>query len=298
MRTLIFKPLHFGSRVFGKMSRVLQKLSADFAPKDIQRKLVSGSTWYDMLNAPDERYYATLYWSVMTPFLDGLPDEAQCLDLGCGQGRFSLRLAMQFPQGQVLGYDISESAIASAQQNAEKNKLNNMEFQVASIDQMLQSCPPNSRDVVIMTEVTFFYPDWEKHMSEIVRTLRPGGLLVMTYRSQYFNALCLVKDRLWHNSNMLLNERRGRVFGSLVEFSWQTSAEICSLLEDDYNLDLLDLRGIGVCSGIPGDPHYQIAQPSKLNSDEQDCLIAVELELGRNVPDAGRYILAIAKKTL
>jgi hypothetical protein len=68
------------------------------------------------------------------------------------------------------------------------------------------------------------------------------------------------------------------------------------LLIRDHGLDLLELCGIGVCSGIPGDPHDHIVQPSQLDSGEKDHLMRLELELGRSVPDAGRYMLTVARK--
>lgn len=296
MGNLLFKSLCFGSRIFGKISRVLSSLSSGFAPKDIQETLVRGSTRYDMVSAPDEPYYAEQYWRVISPFLKGMRADAQCLDLGCSQGRFSLRLAKQFPPGKVLACDISEPAIAAARQNVDGAGLQNAEFRVESIGQVLQSYGSASQDVVLMTEVTFFYPDWRAQMTEIIRVLRPGGLLVISFRSQYFDALCLVRRRFWHNTGVLLGKRRGQIYDSPVEYSWQTSGEIRALLTCEHGLDLLELCGIGVCSGIPADPHDHIVRPSQLDSNGQNHLMRLELELGRSVPDAGRYILAVARK--
>jgi 2-polyprenyl-3-methyl-5-hydroxy-6-metoxy-1,4-benzoquinol methylase len=296
MANLMFESLRLGSRVFGKISRILESLSSHFAPKDIQKTLVRKSTCYDMFSAPDEPYYADQYWHVISPFFVGMPEEVQCLDLGCSQGRFSLRLANRFPRGKVLACDISEPAITDARRNADEANLRNVEFRVESIGQALQSCRMESQDIVMMTEVTFFYPDWRRQMSDIIRVLRPGALLLISYRSQYFDALCLARGRLWHNMGILLEKRRGHIFDSPAEFSWQTSMEIRSLLIRDHGLDLLELCGIGVCSGIPGDPHDHIVQPSQLDSGEKDHLMRLELELGRSVPDAGRYMLTVARK--
>lgn len=296
MSNLFFQSLRLSSRVVGKIYRTLNGLSSRFAPENIQETLVAGSAVYDMVSAPDETYYADQYWRVISPFFTGMPEEAQCLDLGCSQGRFSLRLATLFPQGKILACDISELAIAAARRNADEAKLRNVEFRVESIEQTLKSCGTESQDVVMMTEVTFFYPGWQSQMAEIMRVLRPGALLVISFRSQYFNALCLVRGRYWHNTGMLLEERRGIIFDAQLGFSWQTSGEIRSLLTYDHRLNLLELSGIGVCSGIPGDPHDHIVRPSKIDSVEQDNLMCLELELGRSVPDAGRYILAVAQK--
>ena len=69
------------------------------------------------------------------------------------------------------------------------------------------------------------------------------------------------------------------------------------MLTCDHELDLLELRAIGVCSGILGDePHGHIVMSSQLDSMAQDHLMKQELGLSRSVPDAGRYILAVAQK--
>lgn len=56
------------------------------------------------------------------------------LDVGCGGGLFTLRLAKHYPQAQVMGVDISEEAITFAKErlNEEQPPLKNVEFHIHS----------------------------------------------------------------------------------------------------------------------------------------------------------------------
>ena len=153
-----------------------------------------------------------------------------------------------------------------------------------------------SVDVVFFLEVIFFLPNYEAVLTHIVRVLKPGGFLMASFRSQYFDVLFSLKHGMWDSLNVLLNQRGGRLWGKDIFFNWHTADEIAEILENKYALQLLELRGIGCCSGIAGDPFGDIVSPSKLSKSEFDRLMDVELEMGRHVPDAGRYILTIAQK--
>lgn len=292
---MLFHLSSFLARVSGRASRDLLRLATHFQPPEMQLDEISRSTSYDMVHAPDEPYYADQYWGFIAPALDSLPPTAQCLDLGCSQGRLTLRLAQRFPAGMVSGCDVSSRAIESARENAATRGLSNVELSVSSIDAMLERSEPATQDVVVMTEVTFFFPDWEKSFPAALETLRPGGILVMSFRSQYFNALCIARARLWDSVDTVLDRRRGRIFPTLTEFGWQTSGEVRRLFED-YGVELLSLNGVGVCSGILGDPHDVVARPSLLTDAELRKLSELERGLGASVPDGGRYMLAIGRK--
>lgn len=296
MRRVLFLFFNVSARALAKLSRLSINLASCWAPFDIQRRNVIHSTRYDMVAAPDEPYYAEQYWRVILPCLEKVPHDAHIIDLGCSQGRFAIKLAKHFTDGIVIGCDLSTKAVLQARNYASRDSVENVHFQINSITDCLGGFSENVADLILLTEVTFFYPQWGEELPRIIRVLKPGGILVISFRSQYFNALALVRERLWGGVEPLLRDRQGAIFGSSTIFTWQTSADVSSLLVEKHGLELLDLRGIGVCSGIPGDPHDDICQPSQLSEAERMQLVKLELELGKTVPDGGRYILAVARK--
>lgn len=296
MKSFLFSLFDFSARAFAKLSRLSLGLAHKWEPDDTQQRSVIGSTRYDMVAAQDEPYYAEQYWRVMLPHLDKLPRDAKALDLGCSQGRFAIRLSKFFDQGRVVGCDLSAEAIAQARNYAAHDLIGNIDFRVQPLADCIGDFSENSVDAILLTEVTFFYPKWKQDLPRIIQILKPGGILVASFRSQYFDALYLVRGRLWEGIDPVLKDRQGALLGSSTVFTWQTSEEIRSFLVEVCGLELLDLRGIGVCSGIPGDPHDHICQPSQLSNSGREKLMELELELGKTVPDGGRYILAVARK--
>jgi SAM-dependent methyltransferase len=283
--------------ILNKIIAHLEKYNVRFKPSDFQERMVIDSTGYDMVAEPDEPYYAEQYLKVIQTHLKKLPNNSSTLDLGCGQGRLTMLLGELFKNGKVTACDLSKSAIDKAKSYASESKITNIEFMTKPISQLITECENKYFDVILLTEVTFFYPQWKNDFQHIVKILKPGGILAISFRSQYFNALYFARERLWDRKDMLIKNREGNIFGDSYEIStWQRSEEIKGFIGEYDELELLDFFGIGICSGIPGDPHAQICRPSTLSEHERKDLMEIELELGRSVPDAGRYMLAIMKK--
>ena len=294
----MFRALTFAARGLGRISRSIAKGARQWEPADLQDRGVIRSTRYDMMTSPNERYYAEQYWRIMSSYLNQLPRNAKVLDLGCGQGRFSVRLGELFAEGNVVCCDISAEAISQAKGYAAVSNVGNVEFHVRSVTDLLVDATENDADAILFTEVGIFYPGWHHDLSRISKTLKPGGIIMISVRPQYFDALCLIKDRMWTEVRTVMTERQGRIFGPSLVFTWQTSSELRSLLADSYGFEVLELFGVGVCSGIPGDPHASICEPVVVSSEERELLMQTELELGKSFPDGGRYILAVARKPL
>jgi len=218
------------------------------------------------------------------------------LDLGCGQGRLTLRLARWCAAagGQVVGVDLSEAAITRARRYAQSAGQSNVDYIVADVSAYLADVADGSIDAVVLTELLFFHPDPAGVLREARRALRGSGVLFCSLRSQYFHALLTARYRMWEQADAVVSGRKGRLLGGETWQTWQTSAEARMLLEE-CGFKLLRLVAIGACSGLPGDPHAPMAIPSTLPATEQKHLAALERAIAETVPDGGRYMLAVAR---
>jgi arsenite methyltransferase len=90
----------------------------------------------------------------------GKPQQGEKLiELGCGPGFYSCRLAERFPEISVLGVDRSPSQLSRFQS-----------------DNVLElSHPDDSFDVLIASRLFTVLPDRRRAVAEMYRVLRPGG---------------------------------------------------------------------------------------------------------------------------
>lgn len=98
------------------------------------------------------------------------------LDLGCGTGHPAfLAAAAVGREGQVVGVDLAENMVESANKKAKSRGLSQMTFQAADVTQLkLES---DSFDAVISRFCFMFVPEIEKALAEAARVLKPGGYL-------------------------------------------------------------------------------------------------------------------------
>ena len=121
--------------------------------------------------------------------LQHVPDRADevldVIDVGCGPGELSLRFAAC--GHRVTGVDISRSLIETAQERASRSGLV-VDYRLASAEAL--PVPDASCDVCLCPELLEHVPDWRATLAELVRVLRPGGVLFLTTT----NVLCPVQD--------------------------------------------------------------------------------------------------------
>lgn len=300
MRHIAIKLIRLILKISRRWVRILsglnEKIDKDFDLRAHNNSVVQSTVNHNMKDDADEIYYTEQYWHHIQYYLKSLDiSKSGCfLDLGCGQGRLTLPLAQWADGASITGIDLSKSAIVTAER--ELRSFDDVTLHQSDISIYLDKLQDESIDVIFFFEVSFFLPNYECLLKEMRRVLKPGGILFSSFRSRYFNALCCIQDALWDSTDMLLNGRSGRLFGSETYFNWSTGKEVKQLFTDCLGFELHDFRGIGCCSGIAGDPLAKIARPSLLSEYEKKQLMRMENELGKDAPDAGRYMFLVAEK--
>jgi ubiquinone/menaquinone biosynthesis C-methylase UbiE len=95
------------------------------------------------------------------------------LDLGCGTGWASRRMARMVPQGEVVGIDVADEMLRRAEQTSSGFK--NVRYVWGSAEQI--PAADNTFDKVLSVESFYYYADQGKALDELRRVMAPGGRL-------------------------------------------------------------------------------------------------------------------------
>jgi ubiquinone/menaquinone biosynthesis C-methylase UbiE len=99
------------------------------------------------------------------------------VDLGCGTGQLTQRLARTFPAATIVGVDLSEGMLTQA--GGRLSALGNGARRLVRADAEQLPFAGSSVDVVVCTESFHWYRDQARALGELARVLRPGGRLLI-----------------------------------------------------------------------------------------------------------------------
>lgn len=110
-----------------------------------------------------------------------LGEEERILDLGCGDGKITARIAGRVPRGSVLGVDPSRDMIAYASNHIPPSVGSNLRFEVADARRL----PYRSEfDLVVSFNALHWVPEQEDALHSIRSALRPAGRAILRFVPQ------------------------------------------------------------------------------------------------------------------
>lgn len=128
-----------------------------------------------------------------------LPAAPRILDLGCGTGEISSRLAAAFPRAQVVGVDLLEGHLALAR--ARYAQLS-PRLAFAQGDGFALAFPDGAFDLAVCRHVLQSVPEPERIVAELARVVRPGGwlhLLLEDYGLLHASPASPALERFWQD---------------------------------------------------------------------------------------------------
>jgi ubiquinone/menaquinone biosynthesis C-methylase UbiE len=144
-------------------------------------------------------YQANAIWDQEAPLFDryALSGEIRILDLGCGTGEITRRLAARYPSATLLGVDILEENLAVARNNSGSL---GARVRYEKGDAFALTFPDAAFDLVTCRHMSQAVPHFENVLAEITRVLKPGGwlhLLAEDYGMLHIPNGHLDADRFW-----------------------------------------------------------------------------------------------------
>ncbi|HEX9793223.1 MAG TPA: class I SAM-dependent methyltransferase [Planctomycetota bacterium] len=138
-------------------------------------------------------------WPQERPLLAGyaLPAAPSVLDLACGTGEATVRMAELWPHAQVLGIDVHEPHLETARRLSAGYGAR-VSYQLG--DAFASELPAASFDLSVCRHMLQAVPEPERVIAEMVRVTRPGGrlhLVIEDYGMMHFHPTPLDADRFW-----------------------------------------------------------------------------------------------------
>ncbi len=144
-----------------------------------------------------EKRLRLIFDTLLPEHLDG----KRVLDMGCGTGIFTQRLAAR--GARVVTADIGPKLVALSRQRTPTALP-----AAASLESLAFAA--DTFDVIVCTEVIEHTPSPQRSVAELMRVLKPGGVLVLT-----------VPNRVWHLSVKVADRLNIRPYHGLENWVWR-----------------------------------------------------------------------------
>lgn len=116
-----------------------------------------------------------------------LPEGARIIDLGCGTGALTARLADAYPHADVVGIDTSVEMLARAKQ-LERPRLRFIKAAIEAVDQIELEGQPPVWDLVFSHAALHWVPDHARLVPRLFACVARGGRIVVQAPSNHDGA--------------------------------------------------------------------------------------------------------------
>ncbi len=187
-------------------------------------------------------YQARAIWPQEAPLFRryALPPSARILDVGCGTGEISSRLAAELPGATVVGVDVLERSVALARS---RHGALAPRLSFAQGDAYALAFPDASFDLVVCRHVLQSIPHAERVVAELRRVARPGAwlhLLLEDYGLLHASPASPALEAFWERAPRALGAALGTDnFVGRRGFALLRGAGLVEVREDDVIVDTL-----------------------------------------------------------
>lgn len=261
--------------------------------RSLERHLLGKDPLYhDPYDDPAEQFYAEIYLKYLFEKIDATfrYQSVRILDIGCHTGRLSIPLARA--GHRITAVDSSGFHIKKAEQHAAMEGVQ-CQFLKGDGFQRARHIEPGSFDLVLSTEVLYQRPDFRDRMGDLLRALRPGGILATSHRTRFFYLSLAIRKRDFATAEQILNQSEGELWGSY--FNWQTPEELKNLYEE-LGLDLLLMRPVGVFTGNGEEGMAALCNLAEISAAERRGLLNLEARESEEFASLGRYLFVMGRK--